>query len=148
MSVWEEENPFCLGDTHRGSVTTEVRVTASQTHRKLLHPAVSSHSTVFMTTVNILTITALITQIFMSFPNKSVFFLSSWLTQSYGKIARNYTWFMTSTIAFSFGALIVHCCFFTYVKLQRLCRIHVCLVTSSFKSQYHLESALTLHLET
>ena len=72
---------------------------------------------------------------------------SSWLKQGYGKIAKNYTWFTASTTTFSFGTLIVPCCFLTYIKAQRLCRIHACLVTSSFKSQYHLESALTLHLD-
>lgn len=43
---------------------------------KLLRPAISSHSTVFMTTVNILPITAFVAQIFTSFTNESgLFFL-------------------------------------------------------------------------
>lgn len=62
----DKEKTHSAWETPTGA---EVRVTVS----KLLHPALSSHSTVFMTPVNILTITALVTQIFMSFPNKSVF---------------------------------------------------------------------------
>lgn len=62
----------------RGWPGLEVRlgVTASQTQGKRLHPAISSHSALFMTTINTLTIAAFLAQIFTSFPNESgLFFL-------------------------------------------------------------------------
>lgn len=119
-------------------------VTASRTRGKRLHPAIPSHSALFMATINTLTTAALVAQIFTSFPNESrLFFLPAlsrfmerrpkiapglWLRQHF---------FLAPSLYF----------FLTYIKLQGLCRIQVCLVTSSLKSQYHLESALTLHLD-
>lgn len=79
------------------------------------------------------------------FPQWKWALLSSWLKQGYGKIAKNDTYFMASATTWSFATLVISCCFLTHVKLQRSCRIHVCIVTSSFKSPYLLESVLTSH---
>jgi len=70
-----------LGDTHRGWLRLEVRVTAGQTHGKLLRAAISSPSTVFMATTNILTITAFVAQILTSFPNESGLFFPPGLSR-------------------------------------------------------------------
>lgn len=74
MSVWQGESTFSL-ETPRGWLWLDVRVAAGQTHSKLLRSAASSHSTLFVTTTNVLTMTAFVTQICMSLPNESGLFL-------------------------------------------------------------------------
>lgn len=97
-----------------------------------------------MATINTLTIAAFLAQIFMSFPNESgLFFLPalSRFVERLPKIAPGLwlqqRFFLAPSLYF----------FLTCIKLQGLCRIQVCLVTCSLKSQYHSESALTLHLD-
>lgn len=77
ISMGRRKHTF-LGDTNRGWPRLEVSlgITASQTQGTWLHPAISSHSAVFMTTINTLTIAVFVAQIFTSFPNESgLFFL-------------------------------------------------------------------------
>lgn len=145
ISMGRRKHTF-LGDTNRGWLRLEVSlgITASQTQGTWLHPAISSHSAVFMTTINTLTIAVFVAQIFTSFPNESgLFFLPalSRFKERLPKIAPGLRlqqhFFLAPSLYF----------FLTYIKLQGLCRIQVCLVTSALKSQYHLESALTLHLD-
>lgn len=70
---------------------------------------------------------------------------SSWLTQGYGKMAKNCTYFMALTTTWSSATLITSCCFLTHIKLRRSRRIRACVVTSSWNSPYLPESALTSH---